>query len=1668
MENPGRSQNKNNDTTTSLSWLKIEGYRSVTASAEYAKNYGLFQHTINWLKKTETVLNALLNYLKIKIMLLVMAVTLSLLHAKPVCAQLSIGTTVMQVNCNGGANGSITVLLTSGNGPYNYIWNTGATTQIISNLWSDNYTVTVTDASGSSTSETIFVPEPAPIIIIDSVISTPSSTNNTGSIIIAVTGGNPPYSYNWSNGITTQNNTALAAGTYTVTVIDAYGCSTSAVKTLTAGLNITATTTALCSGDCTPLSVANPDPNYYYMWNPGALTGSTVLVCPATTTTYTVIGTDPVTGNQQMATTTIMVAPSEPVNIVANKTMVCSGDCAILNATSANANYVYNWAPATSTGSSVTVCPPVTSTYTVTATDPLTGCTATAAITILVTYCPPLEAHVNFDNCSNNACITVIGGCPPYDYSWCNSALSNDPCYANTFLLPCQTCPVTITDACGNSVNVTVEKPNLTLTSTPASDNGNCDATASVTIGCFGCGNGNLLYQWSNGQTTATATGLCCNTTYTLSVTNCYLNVWTCNITTLDCGCDTVCRNFDDNNSHGWAADPAANNVAVFIANSGSQGGAGDSYILAIDQPGASALMAGPEFNTPWCCGELCFDYKIFSNQNSNPNVNPIVYINGSGANAYKRFTFTFNATVNPADPWQRFCVPTSGPDCALPPVTATGVWTAVATTIPPTLPTDWPSVVSQIGKISFRVDYGTLVNESTGFDNVCYTPITMQVNAGPDLTINQGQSVVLTAQGCSSTAIWHTISGAPLGWSGSSWTVSPTVTTCYVVECGDANCCGATDTVCVTVVPAPQVHFLQDCDSSLCINITGGMPPYSYYWHTSPVRTNCPIKVAPCTDMQVTIFDANGASVVLNHKQALITGNVINATCNPGNGGVILDISCIDTNCLPLTYVWKNMLNNSVVIATTKNLTGVVKGTYCVTAIDACGNEYSCCYEVKCECKWDGCIKYNTNNGALSITNFNTPVAGCSFTYKWRTNTGYTHTGNNWAAVPPFSSVTLNVISCCGDTVTKTFTPLSNLVLTKTDPCCTDSDGVITISNIMGGSQPCTGYTYEWQVAVAQNGPWIKVIGAAGVQLFNCKAGMWYRVKVKDCCGNSITSAPIKIGNYYSFAVFGLTANAADCSLLGTYNGSVSFQVTSSCADILYSYSYFPFANCPCLPYAHSIGQQLLSVGPNGMVSLSNLAPGTYTFFLVRCNKLYQFTAVVHFKKPTFTYRFTNCGSTVCIEANACCGVTYLWSNGATVQCQYNLIAGTTYTATVTDCEGQKTTRTIKIPKVTATVNNANCGAATGSISLNVAYWNLPFTHHWDNDTFSLLSSTSTINSGNRAPGQHCVTLTNDKGDKWECCYNIVAKSAVSFVISLGACRNNCITVLTGTPNYKYEWRNCITNAIVSKSNCYDVCGCYIVKVTDNNGCTAEQLYNITGVKISPVDSCGLCADVCGGCAPYNYLWSNGETKQCIKCLQPGSNTYTVTVTDCQGNTASCSYSITINPLWASVINVTATNLMVKVSGGCLPYTLDYKKGGDPWVTFLGTNNPKTFAVPNTATNDWYQINIHDACGHTVNTFQFYAKEGMSTLESKNELLNPLIVPNPNNGVFNIMFDQAWQNQKVEYQILDLAGKLILKDQITVDGQLYSINLSAQPKGLYIIHYSTMNASYTSKIVIE
>ncbi|MBM3917330.1 MAG: hypothetical protein FJ349_06900, partial [Sphingomonadales bacterium] len=188
-----------------------------------------------------------------------------------------VASTVYPVNCFGGADGWIDLSPSGGMPGYVYDWGTGAIEQDITNLAAGQYYVNVEDVLGCGMFLSFNVTQPVgPLTINGSVYDVVCLGDTNGIVDLTITGGTSPYSYQWNNGATTQDIYDLSAGTYSVIVTDANGCTASYSGIITApGSALAVTlypTAALCFGTPTggvDLSVAGGVPGYTYSWSNG-------------------------------------------------------------------------------------------------------------------------------------------------------------------------------------------------------------------------------------------------------------------------------------------------------------------------------------------------------------------------------------------------------------------------------------------------------------------------------------------------------------------------------------------------------------------------------------------------------------------------------------------------------------------------------------------------------------------------------------------------------------------------------------------------------------------------------------------------------------------------------------------------------------------------------------------------------------------------------------------------------------------------------------------------------------------------------------------------------------------------------------------------------------------------------------------------------------------------------------------------------------------------------------------------------------------------------------------------------------------------------------------------------------------------------------------------------
>lgn len=152
--------------------------------------------------------------------------------------------TATEESADDASDGSVSAVVDGGVAPYTYLWDTGDNTQSIQGLSSGTYCLTITDTNGCTSgacSDVITSDGPCAGV---SLISTLQEVNETclgsadGTAMIFVTGGEEPYSYNWSDGQNGQMAIGLGAGVYTVTVNDANGCGISATANIAEGSSL--------------------------------------------------------------------------------------------------------------------------------------------------------------------------------------------------------------------------------------------------------------------------------------------------------------------------------------------------------------------------------------------------------------------------------------------------------------------------------------------------------------------------------------------------------------------------------------------------------------------------------------------------------------------------------------------------------------------------------------------------------------------------------------------------------------------------------------------------------------------------------------------------------------------------------------------------------------------------------------------------------------------------------------------------------------------------------------------------------------------------------------------------------------------------------------------------------------------------------------------------------------------------------------------------------------------------------------------------------------------------------------------------------------------------------------------------------------------------------------
>lgn len=1003
-----------------------------------------------------------------------------------------------QATC-GSLNGSATINASGGAGGFSYLWNNGQTGSTATGLIAGTYTVTITDASGCSNSTNVSVSNDIPTTLSISSENVSCYGGNNGSATAVPGGGTLPYSYTWSNGSNGSGINSLAAGTYTVTVSDANNCTAIQSVVISEPDSIAlnpASTNISCTGadnGSVSVNVSGGTSPYIYSWSNGS---TQPIINNLTAGTYSVTVTD--TNNCSNTASIPITEPSALSSAATATAASCNGVCnGTLSASSSGGTspYMYNWSGGLGSGADQSgVC---AGSYTITITD-ANNCTTVSSATVAQ------PSNINLSMSSSNATcgvsngsasVSAAGGSGGFTYSW--NTGSTNPAITG---LSAGTYTVTVTDAgnCSNTASITVSNPGapaLTVSSTSPACNGTCNG--SVTANVNG-GNSPYSFQWSNGQTSATATSVCAGS-YTVTVTdatNCVASS-TVTVSQPPALIATVSVN---------------NNPCLISATAGASGGtSGYSYLWSNGQ------------NTQTSTGLSAGTYTVTVTDANNCNQTASADVTSNPTN------ITASATV--AD------VSCNGANDGLAAASASGgispynyLWsngqgTASATGL-------------SAGTYYFTV---TDANGCSGSGSAAISE--------PSLLTGPASSTNVSCNGGSNGTASATASGgiSPYTYLWSTGAGTPNITSLpsgtYSISITDNNGCTSVSSTVVSEPPA--LTLVSTSNPETCgmnngtgtVNANGGTAPYIYQWDANAgsqtAQTATGLNGGIGIQYLVIVQDANGCAsnifVPVPGTNA-VTGSLSasEANCGAADGSVTINAS---GGTPPYSYLWSNG-------ATTSQISNLPSQIYTVTVTDNAGCTFTASDTVNSKpgitiTAASSPSQCGSNNGLATVT-----VSGgvSPYNYSWSNGDSSITADSLFAGN---YSVIVTDVNGCADTAAVV---VGGAILMSVNPIISDencgkSDGV-AIAGVSGGTSP---YSFQWSDSNAQT-----VQVAVGL-----KEGI-YNVTVTDA-DNCTAVSTVSIINTSNLVINSLQAAGGHC---GSSNGTVASSASGGPLPYTYLWS--------------------------------------------------------------------------------------------------------------------------------------------------------------------------------------------------------------------------------------------------------------------------------------------------------------------------------------------------------------------------------------------------------------------------------------------------------------------------------------------------------------------------------
>lgn len=1485
-------------------------------------------------------------------------------------------------SCFGVCDGTATVTASGAPGPFTYTWapapGTGQGTGNVTGLCAGSYQVTILDqSSGCDSVVTVTIDSPNAIQLQGTVNDASCATSCDGSIQLAPTGGQPPYTYSWTPpppiGQGTASISGLCAGPWTVTVTDNGGCDTTVTFTIIAPPPLdpgAVSTDVSCAGACdgtAGVSVSGGTPTYTYLWAPappvGQGTPNATGLCagPWSVTISDLNGCD-------STVTFTIVEPPPLVAVPSQNDVSCGGVCdgtASVAVSGGTPTYSFVWTPAPPIGQGTPDASGLCAgAYSVLITD-ANGCELT--VDFVLDDPAPITASLQIQDancpeiCDGSAGVIAGGGTAPYTYLWQPAPGTGQGTPNASGLCP-QAYSLTISDAlgCDTTIAFTIGQPvpiDPLATVTDVTCAGDCDG--SIALAPTG-GTGSYSFLWSPappvGQGTATASGLCAG-------------FWSVTITSGICDTTITLEVLEPPpiDASLVSTDPTCAGDCDGSATVTASGGTPPlSYAwspappVGQGTPSVSGLCAGA-YSVIVADALGCDTTINFVIQDATPIAVGLV-LTEAGCD---------NACAGTA---------TATPSGGVPPYTY--VWS----------PEPGGGQGSNVATGLCAGFYDLAVSDASGCDTTIQLLIVApsQINAAPTSSdascsgVCDGAISLVTTGGVAPYAYLWT-PAPPIGQGTAN--VSGLCAGDWLVQISDAAAC---DTFLVVTINEPlpiepngsstDEDCNGPCNGTASVSPVNGTAPYSYVWSpVPPVGQGTPNASGLCPgDWSVTITDAGGCdtTVVLTvlPKQGLIAEvSSMDGPCAGecgGSAGVIVTVGAP-----PFGFAWSPAPPMG---QGTANVSGLCPGIWQVTVTDSLSCDTTIVFQIDTPPPFDislvvipeNCAGPCTGSANVTVSGGTAPIG-----ILWQPDPGGgqgTPNVTGLCAGTPYT-VTFTDANGCDSTLAFTVDPFQEILPNSSSTpasCATSCDGSATVGPT-GGVAP---YTYVWspEPATGQGTPMATGFCAGPVE-----------VTITDANGCSIL-APILI-----LAPAPLVDDATVVDLLcsSVCEGSITLNLSGGVAPYVFAWSPEP-----------PIGQ--------GTNAVSELCAGDWSVTVTDgtgCDTTFTYTVI----EPA---PLDLSATTTQSECQVCSGTAQLLLSGGTPffvvlwtdafgnavgfgDNVSGLCAGI-YFVNVTDGNGCTAQLTVPITDqdgevLTMLPGTTSCpGICDGTVGVSFTCSEPPCTIAWaDSAGVDLGESGNSVSD--LCPGDYLVTVTNVLG-----CISIATTSVTEppgIVPQISSTPVLCADECTGTatigvsgaaPPYTFTWDPPPATGQGTPFVTGLCAGVQSVEIGYSPGCS--ETFTVLILEPSPlvVDDVTLdvsCAGLCdgsiavapsGGTAPYSYFWSplpsSGQGTNMATGLCAGD--WSVTVTDANGCSITLDRTViepleldvsaTSTPSNCLVCNGTASAL---VSGGTAPFAYAWSLGG----MLISTDADAVDLC-----SGLYFLNVTDASGCSVDLF--------------------------------------------------------------------------------------------------